>query len=619
MVHFQASGPATTESMLAYKGTLKQLDEATFCFRLRIAQSRSTNSIFSYAVPDEGDEIHLSVNYKYQTLIFSCCDGLWEQETPMRISLREWLSICFSVNLKTWRWELVRNGEVKGGTLNITSAISPKIRSGGHLIIGQEQDSMRGGFNEFESLSGRLADLRLYDFILTTQQKMNYTMCTYFEEERPPIIDFANINVQYTAEKVTVSEITLSDTCNTNRNFDLVFPELRDFEAGWLLCNIAGGVLTLPTDSQYNEKLFNLSLPYAEACGDGFAETLWLGVKGDVATQKWLTHPESVPISYAKFDINKGLPIEEPELCMAFIGSKETVAEQYGLWVPSDCQLEMCPACHFDKVVIIRMRGLCEQSEFDRDYFLSHDQDSLSFTGVYYSEILKMPPDQNVVNSDYGYWILKRLDKPHVVAILPMMSPIHYPIGLNTWSVANDVCGQEKINLMMTSCQDYKFSCSDGTCINLQQRCDLETDCPDGTDEVGCYFLTLPKGYDGLIPPSRPDRSQPIKVYLYITLLSVRKIDLTNFRFVCELEVQLRWIDDRLIYHHLNFAETLNVVNNEDLMPWIPKMEFLGDGDTSSLIETRRSSLRIRRYSNPLPDNDENIYEGKSIQVLRER
>ena len=41
-------------------------------------------------------------------------------------------------------------------------------------------------------------------------------------------------------------------------------------------------------------------------------------------------------------------------------------------------------------------------------------------------------------------------------------------------------------------CSSDEFTCGDGTCIPLSQRCDwTEYHCPDGTDEFDCRTLSL--------------------------------------------------------------------------------------------------------------------------------
>jgi hypothetical protein len=36
------------------------------------------------------------------------------------------------------------------------------------------------------------------------------------------------------------------------------------------------------------------------------------------------------------------------------------------------------------------------------------------------------------------------------------------------------------------SCTEHEFQCTDGSCISLTWKCDLEHDCMDGSDEVNC-------------------------------------------------------------------------------------------------------------------------------------
>ena len=38
-------------------------------------------------------------------------------------------------------------------------------------------------------------------------------------------------------------------------------------------------------------------------------------------------------------------------------------------------------------------------------------------------------------------------------------------------------------------CSTVEFTCDDGTCIPLVNRCNITPDCPDNSDEVGCRSI----------------------------------------------------------------------------------------------------------------------------------
>ncbi|XP_064649717.1 low-density lipoprotein receptor-related protein 2-like [Lineus longissimus] len=50
----------------------------------------------------------------------------------------------------------------------------------------------------------------------------------------------------------------------------------------------------------------------------------------------------------------------------------------------------------------------------------------------------------------------------------------------------------------LPQCQSYQFRCGNGYCIHASWRCDGKTDCRDDSDEVGCVNSTLPGSLTGL-------------------------------------------------------------------------------------------------------------------------
>ncbi|XP_064101371.1 uncharacterized protein LOC135212014 isoform X3 [Macrobrachium nipponense] len=107
-----------------------------------------------------------------------------------------------------------------------------------------------------------------------------------------------------------------------------------------------------------------------------------------------------------------------------------------------------------------------------------------------------------------------------------------------------------------------------------------------------------------------------------MNILSIRKIDIANFNFVTEVQIILEWVDERLVFKHLNKDIELNAISN--FIPWLPELEFLGDGMAMSEVQLRRSRLTVNRQSDPLPDNDQEVqealvFEGKKNPLILKR
>lgn len=554
--------------------------------------------------------VFTAVQFGDDTFYLACCGGNIELEVPLPTPLRQWIPVCFSLDLQRLSMKLLVEGIVKEHKL-VTLAQSPlAIRGGGLLVLGQEQDSFNGGYIESQSLSGVLVDLALYDRLLPDDELIAFGECKATEATVSPIISFTNVEQDFEAVNVEVELMRRENFCKIHRKDTLIFPELRPFDEAKRLCNISGGELEVPESEEQGWLLFNKCVPYAKLCNTGSMTNFWLGVKGNVTTQTWNHYITGEVLNYTDSNLKK-FTIEAPATCVAFIGDNNTNVNQHADWSATDCLEERCPLCYLDQVVLLKARGLCSESLFDREYFLTNDNGAITFTGVYYSMITRFFPSQrnDTEESDYGHWVLSRLDKPSVRATLLMDSPTHYPLGRQEWTVDNDVCGVDTMVIMMTSCKEHQFSCEDGNCVRIQQRCDMEVDCPDGSDEMGCDFLTLAPSYNGDNPPPRLDITKPVEIILHIDIFAIRKIDVANFRFTSEVEVTMEWFDSRLRFRHLNYASELNSLTGLERQPWKPKLEFLGDRNTASDVQERRVTLSIRRYTSPLDDNDEEVLE----------
>ena len=123
-----------------------------------------------------------------------------------------------------------------------------------------------------------------------------------------------------------------------------------------------------------------------------------------------------------------------------------------------------------------------------------------------------------------------------------LMSP-SYLLGKHNWTISNDdyECNEGKpytTMLKLTGCNpEGEFTCNDGQCIKMEERCDQVPDCKDKSDERECQLIKPEYGYNKYIPPignltddgswkTRKDGSPiPAKVNISITLMKIVEIE----------------------------------------------------------------------------------------------
>ena len=129
----------------------------------------------------------------------------------------------------------------------------------------------------------------------------------------------------------------------------------------------------------------------------------------------------------------------------------------------------------------------------------------------------------------------------------------------------------------MSGCSETEFTCNDGQCVTMEQRCDQLPHCRDSSDEIGCDIFLLKDGYNMNIPPiiSKEGEKYPVKVNVSIDLLKVVDINEEDYSIEIQFEITLEWKENRATYLNLKENNSLNALNQKDIEKlWLPEVIY---------------------------------------------
>ena len=136
---------------------------------------------------------------------------------------------------------------------------------------------------------------------------------------------------------------------------------------------------------------------------------------------------------------------------------------------------------------------------------------------------------------------------------------VSYAIGKREWNIQNDVfeCnkGQPYVSqLKLTGCNEKEFTCDDGLCVWMDQRCDQVPQCRDTSDEFNCHLLLLGGHYNKGVPPiSVDDKGSviPVDVNISIDLMKIVHMEEADHFIEFQFEINLEWREKRVSYQNL--------------------------------------------------------------------
>lgn len=170
---FRLSFPTRTNYMYAVvKQHVPKLHAFTVCMWLRPAD-RGIGTPLSYAVPEQPNEVVLlqGLRTPIELLINDKVAQL-----PLNLSRGSWQHICVSWSQRGGTWQAYQGGKLRGEG----HALAPghHIRPGGTLVLGQEQDTVGGGFDSTQALVGELSQVGVWDRVLSPNQVASLARCS---------------------------------------------------------------------------------------------------------------------------------------------------------------------------------------------------------------------------------------------------------------------------------------------------------------------------------------------------------------------------------------------------------------------------------------------------------
>ena len=290
-------------------------------------------------------------------------------------------------------------------------------------------------------------------------------------------------------------------------------------------------------------------------------------------------------------------------------------------WGEGNClSYEMACPCQYSHQPILRMRGGCSFSEFDVQYTpkqLASNPKDLILVGL---------TTRIQYNDSSSQWLMT--DGTSGVTAVSMTSKLSYVLGKHEWMVTGDVyqCNKGQpytTYLKLSGCNpEGEFTCNDGQCVVMEERCNQIVNCRDKSDERGCQLVVVEEGYNKKVPPIVPtggNNFNQTNVEISISLLKIVSMEEVQHKIDLQFEITLEWKENRATYHNLKDETSLNALTDAEITTlWLPyviyantdmkdAVKLMDDLDTT-IVVTKEGNF-TRKGVEALDEID--VFEGK--------
>ncbi|XP_042876519.1 uncharacterized protein LOC122256115 [Penaeus japonicus] len=579
----------------------------TICVRFRLLNGASPATIFSYTDGEAFEEMNVAVKWPEEELLVMCCYYHVHHYVDVPVKLFHWHHLCVSIDLRANTLELafddVTFETTAGRPESTVDLATARVKGYGRFVLGQNVNPS-SDWDVTQTFHGEMVDFRYYNTTMPFQDLVKYTTCQAEDTDLEPLYGFQkNLTALELRGSVEVIEAALEEICRPVFSYLIMFTQKMSFNGALSRCRSFVGELAVPHDLEENDRIYDNYIRFNDQCTQGWAALYWLGIEGNISAGTWRNLAKDEPLAWGKWLESWELPTEQyPCATYGGVGIPS-------MWYNADCSTLTCALCNFTEQPRLRIRGLCSETKFDRNFILyGYENGRPVFEGNFFSRILW----------DNSTWVMAYRRDPSVEARMVEKRPKGYPLGLNEWDFAGDDCAVPRASMLLTLCGPEDFTCSDGSCIPIGNRCNQVTDCPDKSDELNCQILLIPDGYSSDLPPPTIGEV-PLQLLFGLVVTSVRHFDLVGFRMELDVQESTIWRDARLTFSNLkdgNFSNRAKV--SEEL--WLPRISVQDSEGSPTDIQLRDQFLHVNREAPSLPDDDavageDKLYSGSEHRM----
>ena len=243
----------------------------------------------------------------------------------------------------------------------------------------------------------------------------------------------------------------------------------------------------------------------------------------------------------------------------------------HGIWGDVECDWpNYACMCSYKPNHYLKLRGLCSSSSIE--VFFKPMNELADFRKLY---LQGLKGSSITYNQAKKIWVLNVAQSN--VSATSKSPHASFTLGKRNWTITGDEnCGtgaEYVTELKMSGCRDGEFTCNDGQCVSMNERCNQLPNCRDESDERNCQILVLKEGYNMEVPPI--ETKDPVNVSVSIDVLKLVDIDEEDYSIEIQFEISMKWKENRATYHNLKRKDSLNALQKKDFEKlWLPEVIY---------------------------------------------